>query len=256
MHPPIHRETAEEALDRAVRLLRPAAKVAVLTGAGISAESGLATFRGAGGLWEGHRIEDVATPRAFERNPALVWRFYNLRRASLATVKPNPGHHALVELEQRLPGNFTLVTQNVDSLHQAAGSRNVLEIHGSLRRVRCTGCDLISDRGVEALAELPHCDFCHELLRPDIVWFEEALPGGVWRLAADAAATCDCFLVVGTSAIVYPAAGLIDTARMAGADVIEVNLDKSAASGRVDVMLLGPSGTMLPELIKRMKDEG
>src|SRR5207249_11848411 len=130
----------DEALRRAAGWLREAARVAVLTGAGISAESGLATFRGAGGLWEGHRVEDVATPMAFQRDPALVWRFYNLRRAAVAAVQPNPGHRALVALEQRLGRNFTLVTQNVDGLHQAAGSKNVLEVHGTIRRVRCTRC--------------------------------------------------------------------------------------------------------------------
>jgi NAD-dependent deacetylase len=228
----------------------------VLTGAGISAESGLATFRGAGGLWEGHRVEDVATPRAFWRDPALVWRFYNLRRANLATVLPNPGHQALVELEQRLELNFTLVTQNVDGLHQAAGSRNVLEIHGAIRRVRCSGCAVVTDRGVEALPDMPRCHACGELLRPDVVWFEEALPEDIWQSAVDAVQSCDCFLVIGTSAVVYPAAGLIDVAKMRGANVIEVNLEPSAASGRVDVLLLGPSGTTLPELVRRMKEEG
>jgi NAD-dependent deacetylase len=242
----------DASLELAARLLRPAARVAVLTGAGISAESGLATFRGAGGLWEGHRIEDVATPRAFERDPTLVWRFYNLRRANLATVKPNPGHLALVELENRLAGRFALVTQNVDGLHQCAGSRNVLEIHGALRRVRCVGCEQVTDRGTEALADLPFCESCGQMLRPDVVWFEEMLPPDIWQRAAEAAATCDCFLVVGTSAIVYPAAGLIEAAKMAGAKVIEVNVEKSAASDHVDVHLLGPSGTMLPELIKRL----
>jgi NAD-dependent deacetylase len=248
MYPP----SLDDALDRAARLLRPAAKVAVLTGAGISAESGLATFRGAGGLWEGHRVEDVATPTAFQRDPQLVWRFYNMRRANLAAVQPNPGHLALVTLEQRLGRNFTLVTQNVDGLHQAAGSRNVLEIHGSIRRVRCTRCTSITERGVEPLYIMPRCEGCDGLLRPDVVWFHEALPEEIWQRAIDAVQTCDCFLVVGTSAIVYPAAGLIDVARMGGADVIEANLEPSAASERVDVLLLGPSGTTLPELIKRL----
>ncbi|MBM3997617.1 MAG: NAD-dependent deacylase [Planctomycetes bacterium] len=252
MHPPIDYESSEEALDRAVQLLRPAKAVAVLTGAGISAESGLATFRGAGGLWEGHRVEDVATPRAFLRDPELVWRFYNLRRANLAAVKPNPGHLALVELENRLGAGFTLVTQNVDGLHQAAGNKNVLEIHGTLRRVRCVCCERVTDHGVEPLADLPHCAACGALLRPDVVWFEEPLPTDIWDRSVSAAASCDCFLVVGTSAVVYPAAGLIDVARMDGADVIEANLDRSAASSRVDVLLLGPSGTTLPELIKRL----
>jgi NAD-dependent deacetylase len=252
MHPAVDQESNDEALDRATRILRPAHKVAVLTGAGISAESGLATFRGGGGLWEGHRVEDVATPGAFQRDPALVWRFYNLRRANVAKVYPNPGHHALVELERRLGADFTLVTQNVDGLHQAAGNQNVLEIHGCLRRVRCVGCERVTVRGAEALPDLPRCEACAQLLRPDVVWFEEPLPELVWKRSVDAVQSCDCFLVVGTSAVVYPAAGLIDVARMEGADVIEVNLQPSAASARVDVLLLGPSGTTLPELIKRL----
>ena len=252
MHPTVDQESNDELLDKAARLLRRARKVAVLTGAGISAESGLATFRGGGGLWEGHPVEDVATPRAFQRDPALVWRFYNLRRANVAKVFPNPGHHALVELERRLGAGFTLVTQNVDGLHQTAGNQNVLEVHGCLRRVRCVGCERVTDRGAEALPDLPRCEACAQLLRPDVVWFEEPLPDDIWRRAVEAVQTCDCFLVVGTSAIVYPAAGLIDVARMEGADVIEANLQPSAASARVDVLLLGPSGTTLPELIKRL----
>jgi NAD-dependent deacetylase len=248
MHDPID----QQALDHAARLLRPARKVAVLTGAGISAESGLATFRGNGGLWEGHRVEEVATPSAFQRDPALVWRFYNLRRANLATVQPNAGHHALVALEERLGENFTLVTQNVDGLHQAAGSRNVVEVHGAIRRVRCGVCKSVTDRGVEALPELPRCPACAGLLRPDVVWFGERLPAAIWDRAVEAVQTCDCLLVVGTSAVVYPAAGLIAVARVGGrAAVIEANVERSAASGRVDVLLLGPSGITLPELIKR-----
>jgi NAD-dependent deacetylase len=253
MHHPVHDEPQEEALERAAVLLRSAHRVAALTGAGISAESGLATFRGAGGLWEGHRVEDVATPRAFQRDAALVWRFYHARRAALASVRPNPGHLALAALEKRLgPDCFTLITQNVDGLHQQGGSRHVLEIHGAIRRVRCSGCGEVTDRGVEALPELPHCDKCSAMLRPDVVWFEEPLPWDVWRRGEDAAGACNCFLVIGTSAVVYPAAGLIDTARLGGASVIEVNVTPSAASARVDVLLLGPSGTLLPELIKRL----
>ncbi len=245
-------DSLQHQLEHAARLLRPAEKVAVLTGAGVSAESGLATFRGAGGLWEGHRVEDVATPRAFARDPSLVWRFYNLRRANLASVSPNPGHVALVEIEARLGAGFTLVTQNVDGLHQAAGSRNVLEIHGSLRRVRCVGCGIVTDRAVEPLPDLPHCGACGKMLRPDVVWFEEELPDLIWNRACRAVEVCDCFLIVGTSAVVYPAAGLIEVARMQGADVIEVNIQPSAASSRTSVTLLGPSGSILPELIKRL----
>jgi NAD-dependent deacetylase len=172
--------------------------------------------------------------------------------ANIAKVCPNPGHHALVELETRLGADFTLVTQNVDGLHQAAGNQNVLEIHGCLRRVRCVGCERVTDRGAEALPDLPRCEACAQLLRPDVVWLEEPLPEAIWKRSVDAVQSCDCFLVVGTSAVVYPAAGLIDVARMEGADVIEVNLQPSAASARVDVLLLGPSGTTLPELIKRL----
>jgi NAD-dependent deacetylase len=254
VHPQIHDEDPSEALQRAARIVRNAKRIAALTGAGISAESGLGTFRGAGGLWEGHRVEDVATPSAFRRDPSLVWRFYHMRRAALARVQPNPGHHALVALERRLgPDAFTLVTQNVDGLHQQAGSRSVLEIHGALRFVRCTGCHSVSDRGTEPLADMPVCDACGQLLRPNVVWFNEALPEDVWKKAGDAVARCDCFLVIGTSAVVYPAAGLIDVARMEGAAVVEVNVARSEASGRVDVLLLGPSGSLLPELIKRVE---
>lgn len=255
MHHPMHEEDdrLDEALERAADLLRRAERAAALTGAGISAESGLATFRGAGGLWEGLRVEDVATPSAFRRDPTMVWRFYNARRANLRQVVPNPGHHALVALEERLgAGRFALITQNVDGLHRAAGSQRVLELHGSLARVRCTGCDRVSDRGGESLEGLPHCPACAALLRPDVVWFGEALPQDIWLEAEAAVGQCDCFLVVGTSAVVYPAAGLIDLARAAGAAVIEVNLEPTAASDQADVCLHGMSGKLLPELIRRL----
>jgi NAD-dependent deacetylase len=243
----------EAALERAANLLQSITRLAVMTGAGVSAESGLATFRGAGGLWEGHRVEDVATPRAFQRDPTLVWRFYNARRANLRTVRPNPGHLALVALENHFGlDRFTLITQNVDGLHQAAGNRRVLELHGSLARVRCTGCGDTEDRGAEALDDLPHCLSCGHLLRPDVVWFEEALPEDTWRAAETAVCQCQVFLVVGTSAIVYPAAGLIHQAREEGARVIEVNLAPTAASHSVDIGFYGPSGEILPRLVQRM----
>jgi NAD-dependent deacetylase len=239
----------EQALERAAAHLRKAERVVVLTGAGVSAESGVATFRGPGGLWEGRRVEDVATPCAFARDPGLVWRFYNARRAGLKTVRPNPGHFALAALEERFgPERFALVTQNVDGLHRAAGSRHVLEVHGSLARVKCTGCAVVEDRAGETLPELPHCERCGALLRPDVVWFHEMLPEDVWREAAAATAACDCFLVVGTSAIVYPAAGLVEAARAAGAAVIEVNLARTPASDLADVGLYGPSGEIFPRL--------
>jgi NAD-dependent deacetylase len=252
MHPPLD-HNLDEALDRAASVLRLARKVAVLTGAGVSAESGLATFRGPDGLWEGQRVEDVATPRAFERDPVLVWRFYHMRRANLAAAAPNPGHHALAALERHYgPDNFTLITQNVDGLHRAAGSQSVLEIHGTLRRVRCTGCGAAEERGALPLPELPRCRACDALLRPDVVWFEEMLPQDVWAEACHAAGYCDCFLVIGTSAIVYPAAGLTSLARANGAEVIEINLTRTAASREADVVLLGPSGSILPQLLERL----
>jgi NAD-dependent deacetylase len=242
----------EHALDRAAELLRRAERVAVLTGAGVSAESGVATFRGAGGLWEGHSVEEVATPMAFRRDPALVWRFYHARRAGLRTVRPNPGHRALAALEDRWGSDrFTLITQNVDGLHRAAGSRHVVEVHGTLARVRCTGCGKSEDT-TEDLPELPKCAACGALLRPAVVWFHEMLPEDEWGQAVRAAAACQAFLVVGTSAIVYPAAGLIDTARAAGAGVIEVNIEPTAAAGRGAVRLRGPSGVLLPRLVERL----
>jgi NAD-dependent deacetylase len=254
MHPPVGNDELAAKLTQAAQLVREAKSLAVLTGAGISAESGLATFRGAGGLWEGHRVEDVATPRAFKQDPAMVWRFYNARRASLQAVQPNPGHAALVDLEKHFgPGNFTLITQNVDGLHQQAGSQHVLEIHGALRRVRCTGCGQVEDRGTQALPELPRCEGCQELLRPDVVWFEEMLPEDIWRQADEAVGSCQCFLVVGTSAVVYPAAGLIRWARDSRASIIEVNLTPTDASTFANVSLQGPSGKLLPELVKRLQ---
>lgn len=247
-------------LDRAAGFLAAANRVVALTGAGVSAESGVPTFRASDGLWEGHRIEEVATPMGFDRNPALVWQFYNARRANVATVTPNPGHHALKALEDRWGERFTLVTQNVDGLHRAAGSRNVLEIHGSLHRTRCTACREVKDRGLEPLGEMPKCPACAGQLRPDIVWFHEALPEDIWESAMMAAHECDVLLVVGTSAVVHPAASLIPIAKRrstwdnirSGAKVVECNLTRTEASDYADVGLYGPSGVVLPKLVERL----
>jgi NAD-dependent deacetylase len=241
-------------LSRAVDWLYIADRVSVLTGAGVSAESGVPTFRASDGLWEGHRIEDVASPEGFARDPQLVWDFYNARRANVKTVQPNPGHRALVELEDRWGDRFTLITQNVDGLHRAAGSKNVLEIHGSLHRTRCLECEEVKDRGLEKLAALPLCE-CGGSLRPDIVWFGEGLPEDIWSSAMIAAHDCDVFLVVGTSAVVHPAASLIPIAkrgRNPGAKVIEINLTETEASRFADVGLYGPSGEMLPRLVEKL----
>jgi NAD-dependent deacetylase len=246
----------ERALANAANALRLAERVCVLTGAGVSAESGVPTFRASDGLWEGHRIEDVASPDGWERNPALVWQFYNARRANVATVKPNPGHYALAELEKRWGENFTLVTQNVDGLHIEAGNKNVLEIHGSLRHTRCLGCGLVTNRGLGPLGDAPQCPICRDRLRPHIVWFGEGLDDDVWWAAMNAASKCDVLLVVGTSAVVYPAASLVPIAKRGktnAAKVIEVNLTRTEASANTDIGLYGPSGVMLPKLVERLK---
>jgi NAD-dependent deacetylase len=201
--------------------------IAALTGAGISAESGIATFRGAGGLWENHSIEEVATPQGFARDPLLVWRFYDARRRQGSTCKPNKGHLALARLEREMKGRFTLITQNVDGLHAMAGSRRILELHGSLWRVRCTRCGFASEDRRVPLPELPPRCACGALLRPDIVWFGEPLDEAILGKAWQAAQSCELFLVVGTSGVVEPAASLARIASSNGAEVWEVNPEET-----------------------------
>ena len=247
-------EELDSAIAKAADYLKTARHVAVLTGAGVSAESGIPTFRAADGLWEGHRIEDVASPDGFRRDPKLVRTFYGGRRANVAVSKPNAGHAALVALEDRWGEDFTLVTQNVDGLHQTAGNRRVLEIHGSLRRTRCLRCDEVQDRGLVPLGDAPLCH-CGGRLRPDIVWFGEGLPIDIWEDSQMAASECDVLLVVGTSAVVHPAASLIPIARRTrspGAKVIEVNMTRTEASAHADVGLYGPSGQVLPRLVAKL----
>jgi NAD-dependent deacetylase len=241
--------------ERASRALKQASCVLALTGAGASAESGVPTFRASDGLWEGHSIEDVATPEGYRRNPELVWSFYNARRVNVAKVAPNPGHLALVQLERRFQPHFTLVTQNVDGLHTRAGNGNVAELHGNLARTRCPGCGRIEVRGYEDLGPRPVCPHCGGPIRPDIVWFHEMLPPGPWTRAEKAARECDVLLVVGTSAVVYPAAGLITLAkrRPRPAFVIECNLAPTDASDLADVGLYGPAGQTLPRLFTHLE---
>jgi NAD-dependent protein deacetylase/lipoamidase len=244
---------AAEAVSQAVDILDAASSLVVLTGAGVSAESGVPTFRASDGLWYEHRVEDVATPRAFHRDPELVWDFYNARRQNLAEVEPNAGHHALAELERRFQ-RFTLVTQNIDGLHRLAGSRNVLEVHGNLWQVRCTGCETVLDKTRVELDPLPHCEDCGRMLRPNVVWFEEELPADVWQAASEAVDACACLMVVGTSAVVYPVAGLVWHAKHCGAKVIEVNLEVTDATAVADVSVLGPSGQTLPLIVQRLSE--
>jgi NAD-dependent deacetylase len=228
--------------------LQAASSVVVLTGAGISAESGVPTFRGQGGLWKQFRAEDLATPEAFACNPRLVWEWYDSRRAALALVEPNAGHRALAELETRKP-RFTLVTQNVDGLHDRAGSRNVVKLHGDIWALRCLRCG--SERRDERtpLPELPPCCECGGMLRPGVVWFGEPLPAEAWERAQKATREAEVLLVVGTSATVYPAAGLVPLAMSAGARVIECNVEETPFSSGLDRSLRGRAGELLPQLI-------
>lgn len=228
--------------------LRGASSIAVLTGAGISAESGVPTFRDSQtGLWERYRPEDLATPEAFARDPALVWRWYAWRRELVGGVEPNAGHRALAELEARV-SRFTLATQNVDGLHRRAGSRNVLELHGDISRTICSRERIAVDP--EGLTgEPPQCTGCGAYLRPDVVWFGEALPFETFEAALEAARESDVFLSVGTSSLVQPAASLPDAALAGGATVIEVNPDPTPLTDRVTYSLRSPAGEALPALL-------
>jgi NAD-dependent deacetylase len=235
-------------MDRIRTLLKTARSVAALTGAGVSAESGIPTFRGNDGLWKQYRAEDLATPEAFERDPKLVWEWYDWRRCLIAKAKPNAGHFALAELERQVP-SFTLITQNVDDLHDDAGSRNVLKVHGSIWMVRCTLCGEEHLDRTAPLPELPPRCECGALLRPGVIWFGESLPPDVWQQAERAAAAADLFLVIGTSAVVYPAAGLASIAKRAGAKVVEINIMDTPLSNWIDESLRGSSAELLPQLM-------
>jgi NAD-dependent deacetylase len=225
----------------------------VFTGAGVSAESGISTFRDQGGLWERYSLEDVATPDGFARNPKLVWEFYEARRAALARVNPNPAHESIARLSG-LVQELTVITQNVDGLHQRAGSKKVLEIHGSLVRAKCSGsCGRMLDPFAHPAPEIPPRCTCGALLRPDVVWFGEMLPGDVWARAEAAAASCEVMLAVGTSGAVWPAAGIPITARRRGAFVVEVNPEPTEISEHVDAALRGRAGEILPRLVDALE---
>ena len=242
-------------LDDLRRRLAAARSVCVLTGSGISAESGLPTFRGIGGLWRTHRVEQLASPQGFARDPRLVWTWYNERRTAHKGVEPSPAHVALAEIERRV-ADFTLVTQNVDSLHLRAGSRNVLELHGKLREAKCTRCDarqpidhviLSLSKDAFDLDEIEH--ECGGMWRPDIVWFGESLPPAVLEAAFDAARRAELMLVVGTSGIVQPAASLA-TKRCTRAYVVEINPEETALTPHADRSIRARASDVLPQLAR------
>jgi NAD-dependent protein deacetylase/lipoamidase len=228
-------------------LLIPSTRVVVFTGAGISAESGVPTFRGQNGLWNEFRVEDLATPQAFAAHPKRVWEWYSWRRELISRIEPNPGHLAVTQ-SQRFFSSFGLVTQNVDGLHDRAGSKRILKLHGDIWEVRCVSCGLSRIDFQPVLPSLPPLCECGGLLRPGVVWFGEMLPVDVFEQAMHATESCDLFFSVGTSAQVFPASQLPGTARQRGAYVVEVNIEPSAAAYEAHEVLLGKAGEILPEL--------
>jgi NAD-dependent deacetylase len=230
--------------------VRRARRVVVLTGAGVSAESGVPTFRDAQtGLWEKFKPEELATPEAFRRNPKLVWEWYAWRREKVRSVQPNAGHKALVLMAKRY-GGFTLVTQNVDGLHQRAGSAGVIELHGNITRTKCFNENIVVPEWTHTGEVPPRCPQCHGPLRPDVVWFGEDLPEAAINEAMRASSACELLLSIGTSSVVYPAAMLPEIALRTGATVVEINPDETPLTSNATFSLRGPSGVLLPELLR------
>ena len=236
-----------EAFRETAARLRGARRVAALTGAGISAESGVPTFRGADGLWKNFRAEELATPEAFARDPRLVWEWYDWRRGLIAQCRPNAGHETLARWESRFEA-FTVATQNVDGLHRRAGSHRVRYLHGDIWRVRCTRCGASTVDETVPLPELPPRCGCGGMLRPGVVWFGEALPEDEFAAAVEAVESAEVVLVIGTSGLVYPAAALPALARRAGAFTVEINPVPTPLTPGMDAVLPGPSGEILPQL--------
>ena len=244
--------------DRASELasrLRPESRITVLTGAGVSAASGVPTFRGADGLWKNFKPETLATAEAFGRDPRLVWEWYAWRRTRIASCEPNAAHHVLADWSRRFP-NFRLITQNVDGLHERAGTQNTIRLHGSIWEVSCwQGCAKSPARWRDdtlTFAELPpKCPHCGGMVRPGVVWFGETLESDVVQQASDATA-CDVFITIGTSAVVYPAAGFIERAKRGGAFSVEINPEGTPATQSVDLALRGRAEEVLPEISHRL----
>lgn len=240
-------DTAGRLPDEAVEKLRGSECLVVITGAGVSAESGVPTFRGKDGLWKDHRPEQLATPQAFEKDPELVWDWYHWRRNLVREVSPNPAHYAIAQLERRVP-DFTLITQNVDGLHLRAGSENVFQIHGDLHHARCSECAaIIALHGQEGLVT---CELCQGQMRPNVVWFGESLNVRYLEQAYIAAGRSDFLIVAGTSNVVQPAASLAYAALGNGGYVLEVNLDPTPLTGSASATVLGKAGEVLSELVR------
>jgi NAD-dependent deacetylase len=233
-----------------ISLLRGSSDLVALTGAGVSQESGLRTFRDAQtGLWSQYKPEELASPQAFARDPKLIWDWYAWRREAVKGVRPNPGHYALAEMEKRAP-KFTLITQNVDGLHRIAGNQKVLELHGNIQRVRCADCSTVAETWEDDTAAVPRCNECGGLLRPDVVWFGEALPRDQLEAAVEAARSCEVFFSIGTSGVVQPAASLAFAAHNHGAVVVEINAEPTPLTSKANFALHGKSGQILPRLIE------
>ena len=235
-----------EDVKQAAEILRKSKRIAVLTGAGISSESGVPTFRGRDGLWRQFRAEDLATPEAFSRDPKLVWEWYDWRRGLIGNVEPNPGHRILAKWETLFP-EFVLITQNIDGLHAKAGSKNILELHGNIWKLRCTKEETIMENHVSPLGDIPpRCPSCGETLRPHVVWFGESLDPDILHRAFAFSSLCEVMLVIGTSASVQPAASLPFYASDAGAKIIEVNPDPTPLTSLANISLQGKAGEILP----------
>jgi NAD-dependent deacetylase len=235
-------------------LLVTAKSVCLLTGSGISAESGIPTFRGKEGLWKTYRAEQLATFNAFIQDPKLVWEWYDWRRGIIASKEPNEGHLALAEWEELFP-NFALITQNIDGLHQRAGSKNVIELHGNIWKHRCVEENTITENHDVPLDKIPpHCEKCGALLRPHVVWFGESLDGSILHNSFQLSSSCDVMFSIGTSSVVQPAASLPLSASEAGAKVIEINPDPTPLTGMADFSFRAKSGEFLPVLNEKLKD--
>ena len=236
--------------ERLLSKLKNAESVVAFTGAGMSAESGVPTFRGEEGIWKKFKPEELANFDAFIRNPELVWEWYKQRKQVVGTVQPNPGHFALAEME-KIFNRFTVITQNIDNLHRRAGSKTIHELHGNIERNYCIGCGTYySNEEILKYEHAPRCAKCNGLIRPDVVWFGEMLPVDEWNASVAASERSDVFFSVGTSAIVYPAASLPQIAQRSGAYVVEINVEPTELTGVANETILGKSGEMLPQLVQ------